>query len=80
MDLNSGQHVDVPLHIVLGTLICASTHAAAFCRPDLAAITAQVSLPATPHTELQPGTPGKPLAGGARVVGNLASATANQVA
>lgn len=52
------------------------THAAAACRPDLLAITAHVSLPATPHTELQPGTPGKPFAGGACAVGYSASATA----
>ena len=58
----------------------ASTHAAVFCRPDLLAITAQVSLPATPHTALQPGTPGNPLAGGACVVGYLASTAASRLA
>jgi hypothetical protein len=51
-------------------------HAAAVCRPDLLAMAAQLSFPATPHTELQPGTPGKPLAGGACVVGYRASAAA----
>jgi len=54
--------------------VALTAHLAAFSRPDAVAILPQVSPPATPQTELQPGTPGKPSAGGAVVVGNWASA------
>lgn len=54
--------------------VALTAHLAAFSRPEAVAILPQVSPPATPQTELQPGTPGKPSAGGAVVVGNWASA------